>query len=139
MTSNALPKIYPSIDTTKYHLCQTYEDVKHFAQHHENPNTILGPLDSGFAFFAGETLTGPKDTLVAICGPAAIDEILPKYEEVKKLDDEDERTQEEKDAEAWEGVERHERFQKGINEGKKKEDWDGDLGEWKMTADLGAE
>ena len=139
MTSPALPKIYPSIDTTKYHLCQTYEDVKHFAQHHENPNTILGPLDSGFGFFAGETLTGPKDTLVAICGPAAIEEILPKFEEVKKLDDEDDRTQEEKDAEAWEGVERHERFKKGINDGKKKEDWDGHLGQWKEKADLWAE
>lgn len=139
MTSPALSKIYPSIDTIKYHLCQTHEDVKYFAQHHENPNTILGPLDSGFSFFAGETLTGPKDTLVAICGPAAIEEILPKFEEVKKLDDEDDRSQEEKDAEAWEGVERLERFQKGINGGKKKEDWDGDIGQWKETANLGAE
>jgi hypothetical protein len=135
MASSALSNIYPSIDTTKYHLCQTYEDVKHFARHHENPNTILGRLDSGFGFFAGDTLTGPKETLVAICGLAAIDEILPKYEEVEKLDAEDSRTEEEKDAEAWEGVRRLEKFKKGISEGKKKEDWDGDLGEWKKKVD----
>jgi hypothetical protein len=137
MTSPALSKIYPSIDTTKYHLCQTYEDVKHFAQHHENPNTILGPLDSGFGFFAGDTLTGPKETLVAICGPAAIEEILPKLEDVKKLDEEDDRTEEEKDAEAWEGVRRLEKFNKGINEGRKREDWDEVLGEWKEKAGMG--
>jgi hypothetical protein len=138
MTSPALSEIYPSIDTTKYHLCQTYEDVKHFAQHHENPYTILGRLDAGFGFFAGDTLTGPKETLVAICGPAAIDEILPKYEDVEKLDDEDDRTKEEKDAEAWEGVRRLERFDKGIKEGKNKEDWDGDLGDWREKAGTGA-
>jgi hypothetical protein len=137
MTSPALSKIYPSIDTTKYHLCQTYEDVKHFAQHHENPNTILGTLDSGFGFFAGDTLTGPKETLVAICGPAAIEEILPKLEDVKKLDEEDDRTEEEKDAEAWEGVRRLEKFNKGINEGRKREDWDEVLGEWKEKAGMG--
>jgi hypothetical protein len=138
MTSPALSEIYPSIDTTKYHLCQTYEDVKHFAQHHDNPYTILGRLDAGFGFFAGDTLTGPKETLVAICGPAAIDEILPKYEDVEKLDDEDDRTKEEKDAEAWEGVRRLERFDKGIKEGKNKEDWDGDLGDWREKAGTGA-
>jgi hypothetical protein len=137
MAPPALSKIYPSIDTTKYHLCQTYEDVKHFAQHHENPNTILGPLDFGFGFFAGDTLTGPKETLVAICGPSAIDEILPKFEEVKKLDDEDDRSEEEKDAEAWEGVRRLERFDKGIKEGKNKEDWDGDLRDWREKAGMG--
>jgi hypothetical protein len=136
MTSPALNEIYPSIDTTKYHLCQTYEDVKHFARHHDNPNTILGPLDSGFGFFAGDTLTGPKETLVAICGPAVVDELLPKIEEVKKLDEEDDRTEEEKDAEAWEGVRRLEKFKKGINEGRKREDWDGGLGECKEKADL---
>jgi hypothetical protein len=138
MTSPALSEIYPSIDTTKYHLCKTYEDVKHFAQHHDNPYTILGRLDAGFGFFAGDTLTGPKETLVAICGPAAIDEILPKYEDVEKLDDEDDRTKEEKDAEAWEGVRRLERFDKGIKEGKNKEDWDGDLGDWREKAGTGA-
>lgn len=136
MTTAILSKIYPSIDATKYPLCQTYEDVKHFAQNHENPNIILGRLDSGFGFFAGDTLTGPKDTLVAICGLTAINEISPKCEEVERLDDEDRRTQEEKDAEAWESVRRYEKFQKGINEGKKKEDWDGDLGQWKEKADL---
>jgi hypothetical protein len=136
MTSPALSSTYPSIDTTKYHLCQTYEDVKHFAQHHDNPNTILGPLDSGFGFFAGDTLTGPKETLVAICGPTAIEEILPKFEEVKKLDEEDDRTEEEKDAEAWEGVRRLEKFNKRINEGRKREDWNEDLGEWKEKAGL---
>lgn len=137
MASATLSEIYPSIDTTKYHLCQTYEDVKQFAQHHENPNTILGPLDAGFGFFAGDTLTGPKETLVAICGPSAIDEILPKFEEVKKLDEADDRTEEGKDAEAWEGVRRLERFDKGIKEGKNKEDWDGDLGQWKEKASTG--
>lgn len=136
MTTSILSKLYPSIDTTKYHLCPTYEDVKHFARHHRNPHTILSPFDSGFGFFAGETLTGPKDTLVAICGPAAIDEILPKFGEIKKLEDGNDRTQEEKDAEVWEGVRRFERFQKEINEGKKKEDWDGDHGQWKEQADL---
>jgi hypothetical protein len=136
MTPPTLSEIYPSIDTSKYHLCQTYEDVKHFAQHHENPNTILGPLDSGFGFFAGDTLTGPKETLVAICGPAAIEEVLPKFEEVKKLDEEDDRTEEEKNAEAWEGVRRLEKFNRGINEGREREDWNEDLGEWKEKADL---
>jgi hypothetical protein len=138
MASPALSKIYPSIDTTKYQLCQTYEDVKHFAQHHENPNTILGPLDSGFGFFAGNSLTGPKETLVAICGPAAIYEILPTFEEIKKLDEADGRTEGEKDAEAWEGVRRLERFDMGIKEGQNKEDWDGGLGEWKAQAGMGA-
>ena len=131
MVSSVLPNIYPSIDTTKYHICQTYEDVKHFAQNNQNPNTILGPMDSGFGFFAADTLTGPKDTLIAICGSAAIDGILPKFEEVKKLEEEDGRTEEEKNAEAWEGVRRLEKFNKGISQGKKKENWNGDLGECK--------
>lgn len=131
MNNSPLHKIYPSIDPNKYHLCQTWEDVKHFSQDYHNSNTILGALDSGFGFFAGETIAGPKETLVAICTPAAIEEIKPKFEEIRKLEDEDERTEEEKEAEAWEGVRRSERYEKGIEEGRKKDEWDGNAGEWK--------
>lgn len=133
--NTSLQKIYPSIDPTKYHLCQTWEDVKHFSRDYHNPNTLLGALDSGFGFFAGETITGPKEILVAICGPAAIEEIKPKFEEIQKLEEEDDRTEEEKNAEAWEGARRSERYEQGIEEGRKKDGWDGDAGEWQEQAD----
>ncbi|KAK6005269.1 hypothetical protein QM012_008048 [Aureobasidium pullulans] len=124
MNNPLLHKIYPSINPTEYHLCHTWEDVKHFAQDYHNPNILLGVMDSGFGFFAGEAITGPKDTLVAICGPAAIEEIKPKFEEIQKLEETDDRTEEAKDAEAWEEVRRSERYKQGLEQGRKKEQWD---------------